>query len=90
VARPRLPAGRCRRTGKKFQSVGIVAAKRGEEIIAPLQYKGTMDSLFFETWFEERLLPALAKNTTIIMDNATFHLPVRQAGRVFTAVFSRI
>ena len=45
----------------------------GKKIIAPLQYDGTMDSSLFEIWFETRLLPALPKNTTITMDNASFH-----------------
>ena len=36
----------------------------GKKIISPLQYDGTMDSIVFETWFETRLLPALAKNTS--------------------------
>ena len=60
-------------SGKKFKSVGIVAAKMGKKIIAPLQYDGTMDSSLFEIWFETRLLPALPKSTTITMDNASFH-----------------
>lgn len=32
-----------------------------------------MDSIFFEEYFETRLLPALPANTVIVMDNATFH-----------------
>jgi transposase len=60
-------------SGKKFKSVGLVAAKMSDKIIAPLQYDGTMDSSLFETWFETRLLPALPESTTIIMDNASFH-----------------
>ena len=60
-------------SGKKYRRTGIVAAKMGKEIIEPLQYGGTMDSLLFEAWFELRLLPALPLNTTIVMDNASFH-----------------
>ena len=60
-------------SGRKFKRVGIVAAKIGKSIIAPLQYDGTMDSCLFEVWFETRLLPCLAKNTVIVMDNASFH-----------------
>ena len=60
-------------SGRKFKNVGIVAAKLGEKIIAPLQYDGTMDSSLFETWFETHLLPALPKHSTIVMDNASFH-----------------
>ena len=60
-------------SGRKFKRIGIVAAKMGKSIIAPLQYDGTMDSSLFEAWFETRLLPCLAKNTVIVMDNASFH-----------------
>jgi len=60
-------------SGKKYKRCGIVAAKIGKEIISPLQYDGTMDSELFELWFVEMLLPALPANTTIVMDNASFH-----------------
>lgn len=38
-----------------------------------MQYDFTIDSTFFEGWFEECLLPCLKENTTIVMDNAKFH-----------------
>ena len=60
-------------SGHKFQRTGIVAAQRGKSILAPLTYEGAMDSLLFETWFENYLLPALPEKTVIVMDNASFH-----------------
>lgn len=51
----------------------MVAAKLGNQIIAPWQYSGTMDSALFESWFEKCLLSCLEKSTTIVMDNASFH-----------------
>jgi transposase len=60
-------------SGKKFKRTSIVSALIGNRPIEPLQYTGSMDSALFETWFETRLLPALPKNTTIVMDNASFH-----------------
>jgi len=60
-------------SGRKYKRVGIVAAQIGKEIVAPLQYDGAMDSILFETWFEQRLLPSLLEKTVIVMDNATFH-----------------
>ena len=60
-------------SGRKFKRVGIVGAKMGKSIIAPLQYDGTMDSCLFEAWFETRLLPCLTENSVIVMDNASFH-----------------
>ena len=59
--------------GKKFERLSIVAGLAGNKIIAPLQYKGTMTSIFFEAWFEKHLIPGLAPGTVIVMDNASFH-----------------
>ena len=59
--------------GRKFKRTGIVAAKWGTSIIAPPQYDGTMDSTLFETLFASQLLPSLAPNTMIIMNNASLH-----------------
>lgn len=60
-------------SGKKFQRTNIVAAKLGNKIIAPMQYKGTTNAPLFETWFEQWLLPCLSEGNVIVMDNASFH-----------------
>ena len=60
-------------SGKKFQRTNIIAAKFGNEIIAPMQYNSKMDSALFEMWFEKYLLSCLEEGTTIVMDNASFH-----------------
>ena len=60
-------------SGKKFQRTNIIAAKIGNEIIAPMQYNSKMDSALFEMWFEKCLLPCLKKGTAVVMDNASFH-----------------
>jgi len=59
--------------GRRYARVGIVAAKQGDEIIAPCCYQGTMNHVMFEYWFQDHLLPALPKGTVIVMDNASFH-----------------
>jgi transposase len=59
--------------GRKYRRTSIVAAKIGKEILAPMQYDGTMDSSLFEYWFEQSLLPQLRTDTVIVMDNAAFH-----------------
>lgn len=56
-----------------FCKNAIVAAQSGKKIIAPLQYKGMMHSLFFEEWFEKHLIPKLSQDAVIVMDNASFH-----------------
>lgn len=60
-------------SGRKYKRAGIVAAQMGKEIVAPLQYDGTMDSSLFEQWFKECLLPNLPPKSVIVMDNAAFH-----------------
>ncbi len=60
-------------SGRRYKRVGIVAAKLGSEIIAPLVFDGTMDHSLFERWFSQCLLPALPEHAVIVMDNASFH-----------------
>ena len=60
-------------SGKKFKRTNIVAAKCGSNIIAPMIYDGTTDSILFEYWFEHILLKAVPKGSWFILDNATFH-----------------
>ena len=59
--------------GKKYKRTNIVAAKRGNEIIAPLEYEGNTDHRLFEQWFVQMLLPLLLIDSVIILDNASFH-----------------
>jgi transposase len=60
-------------SGKKFKRANIVAAKCGDDVIAPMIYDGTTDSVLFEYWFEHILLKSVPKGSWLILDNATFH-----------------
>jgi len=60
-------------SGHRYRRVGLVAAQLNGEIIAPLQYDGTMDSKLFEQWFQSCLMRELPANSVIVMDNAAFH-----------------
>ena len=60
-------------SGKKFKRVNIVAAKCGSNIVAPMIYDGTTDSILFEHWFEHALLKAIPQGSYCILDNAAFH-----------------
>ena len=64
-------------SGRKFKRCGIVAAKLDGTILALFQYRGTMDSTLFESWFTSQLLPSLDKGTVVVMDNASFHSKTR-------------
>ena len=60
-------------SGRKFYRTNIVAAKLGNNIIAPFQYTGFTDSSLFEFWFEHIFLPKLPDDSIIVLDNASFH-----------------
>lgn len=64
-------------SGRKYKRCGIVAAQMNGRILAPLQYRGTMDSSLFEFWFANQLLPILEKGCVVVMDNASFHCKTR-------------
>ncbi|MCL2377311.1 MAG: transposase, partial [Defluviitaleaceae bacterium] len=59
--------------GKKFKRTNIVAAKCEGDIIAPMIYDGTTDSILFEHWFEHMFLKVVPKGSWFVLDNATFH-----------------
>jgi transposase len=64
-------------SGRKFQRTGLVACLRQGEVVAPMQYSGTMDAQLFEAWFGEMLLPGLGEGYVVVMDNAAFHRKAR-------------
>ena len=60
-------------SGRKYKRTSIVAGQCGKDIIAPLQYNGTMDSVLFLFWFVTMLLPCVKPGSVIVLDNARFH-----------------
>ncbi|WP_141666751.1 IS630-like element ISSsu3 family transposase, partial [Streptococcus suis] len=60
-------------SGRRYQRISLVAGLINGALIAPMTYKDTMTSGFFEAWFKIFLLPTLGKPSVIIMDNAKFH-----------------
>jgi len=60
-------------SGKRYRRTSLVAGQCEKDIVAPLQYSGTMDSVLFLFWFTTMLLPLLAPGSVIVMDNARFH-----------------
>jgi len=77
-------------SGKKYKRTNIVAAKRGNEILAPLEYTGTTDHVVFEWWLVNMLLPVLVVGNVIILDNASFHRKATLRELVEKAGFSII
>ena len=61
------------RSGKRGTRTSLIAGKRGKELLAPVLFKGSTNTLWFNQWLSEHLLPELKPNSTIILDNARFH-----------------
>jgi len=51
----------------------LAAAKVESKIIAPFCYTGTCDTLLFNMWLKDFLVPELRVGQVVIMDNASFH-----------------
>jgi len=60
-------------SGKRFARESFVAAKCATKIMAPMCFQGTCNTLLFDLWIEELLVPQLKPGQVVIMDNASFH-----------------
>lgn len=68
--------------GRKYQRVNVVAAQFRDATgrvhrVAPFCYTQPANSELFEDWFRKILVKSLARGSTIILDNASFHRPER-------------
>lgn len=63
--------GEC--SGRKRPRTSLISAKQGKKLLAPILIEGNTDSRLFNYWLENHLFRELNPNSTIIMDNATFH-----------------
>ncbi len=61
------------KSGRRKQRVSIVAALRGESLIAPVTFEGSCNRKLFESWVESQLIPVLTAGQIVILDNASFH-----------------
>ena len=50
-----------------------MAGLANKKLVTPICYQGTMDSVLFNFWLSNFLLPEIGCGKTIIMDNAAFH-----------------
>lgn len=60
-------------SGLRYARESFIAAKIESRILAPFCYKGTCDTLLFNLWLRDFLIPELKPGQVVIMDNATFH-----------------
>lgn len=57
----------------KRPRTSLVGGYLSGKLIAPMLFDGTCNTVTFNTWLEEHLLPSLKPQSVIVMDNATFH-----------------
>lgn len=60
-------------SGRHYARESFIAGQLQNKIVAPFCYTGTCDSILFNFWLENFLLPSLGSGYTLIMDNAAFH-----------------
>lgn len=51
----------------------LLIARFKDKLKAPLLFKGTCNTEFFNAWVEKALCPFLNKNHVVVMDNASIH-----------------
>ena len=54
-----------------------MAALNGDQIKAPIRYRGTANSDLFLYWLETCLLPVLEKGQVVVMDNCSIHKSIK-------------
>jgi transposase len=61
---------------KRGQNVSVVAAMSASGIEVPMMLSGSMDTLAFEAWLVQAVIPILVSGMVVFMDNVKFHLGI--------------
>jgi len=59
--------------GSRYSRESFIAAKNQSMILAPFCYTGTCNTILFNTWLMQMLVPELKPGQVVILDNASFH-----------------
>lgn len=70
---PRSERFHALKLGHRMERVSMVAAWCERQVLAPMTFKGHCDTLLFEAWVEQFLVPTLQPGQTVVLDNASFH-----------------
>ena len=70
---PRSERFHALKLGHRTSRISMVAAWCEREVIAPMTFEGYCNSVLFEGWVEQMLVPALQPGQVVVMDNASFH-----------------
>lgn len=60
-------------SGKRRGRTSIISASQQGKLIAPMLLEGSCNTDVVNAYFEKMLLPALPKDSVIVLDNARFH-----------------
>jgi len=60
-------------SGTHAQRISLIAALHESRLLAPMRFEGYCDTLVFNAWLEQVLLPELHPGQIVLMDNASFH-----------------
>ncbi len=60
-------------SGTHTHRISLIAALRESQLLAPMRFEGYCDTLVFNAWLEQVLLPELRPGQIVLMDNASFH-----------------
>ena len=51
----------------------MIAGWSHGSVLAPMTFEGYCDTVVFEAWVEQMLVPSLNSGQVVVMDNASFH-----------------
>lgn len=60
-------------SGKRFARQSVISALFKGKFLSPMRFEGTCDSLLFNAWLKQALIPNLIHGQVLILDNASFH-----------------
>jgi transposase len=61
------------KSGLRQGRINMIAAYRGNQLIAPFTVEKACNRMVFEIWLETCLIPVLRPGDWLIIDNASFH-----------------
>ncbi len=59
--------------GHRTHRISMIAGWSQGSVLAPMSFEGYCDTVVFEAWVEQMLVPSLNSGQVVVMDNASFH-----------------
>jgi len=59
--------------GKRFARQSVISALFKGKLLSPMCFEGTCNTILFNTWLKQVLIPNLNSGQVLILDNASFH-----------------